>query len=73
MKIEHKWKPIPSREVDTEFLLLGNHCEDVDARVYRLEMIVAALIDELQLTDEQKKKMLASRLGSWKFVERNKP
>lgn len=73
MKVEHKWRSEPLREVNTEFLIIGSHVEDTDDRVYRLEMIVAALIDELQLTDEQKKKMLANHLGCWKFAERSKP
>jgi hypothetical protein len=73
MKVEHKWRSELLREVDTEDLLIGSHVDEIDDRVYRLEMIVAALIDELQLTDEQKKKMLANHLGSWKFAERSKP
>jgi hypothetical protein len=70
MKIKHSWSADAPRDVSTSGLVAGDHCESIDDRVARLEKIIAALIDELELSDEQKKRMLQYQISPfWEFVE----
>ena len=69
MKIKHSWSKDTPHDVSTIGLVAGDHCENVDDRVARLEKIIAALIDELELSDEQKKRMLQYQIAPWEFVE----
>lgn len=69
MKVKNSWTTNPPIEVRTEWLLDGSSCEHIEERIERLERIVAALIDELRLTDEQKQKIFKYHIGPYEFVE----
>ena len=69
MKIKHPWRNEKPFDVSTASLLDGSHCENAWDRIERLEKIIAVLIDELKMTDQQKREMLSGRIGYYEFAD----